>query len=182
MTFPSNNVYPTGLVRCDGHLPENEQVPVPAYGTELASCFDLSASIKGRDAGSFIGSRYQVETNDEGEVVALTIFEGGVVLIPTGFIFDMPENFGIDVLPRSGLSLNKGLVLRNCTGVIDNDFPKETLVMLENRGNNGAHTIKHGERIAQARLAPVYKAAFVLQEAWTPRESKRTDGFGHTGV
>ncbi|MCW6598797.1 dUTP diphosphatase [Yersinia ruckeri] len=181
MTFHSR-VQPTGLVRCDGHLPENEQVPVPAYGTEYASCFDLSASVKGRDLASFIGNRYQVELNEDKEVVALTIFEGGHVLIPTGFIFDMPEGFGIDVLPRSGLALKHGLVLRNCTGVIDNDFPKETLVMLENRGNNGAHTIKHGERVAQARLVPVYVAEFKLQDEWTPRASKRTDGFGHTGV
>lgn len=177
-----SNIHPTGLVRCDGHLPENEQVPVPSYGTKFSSCFDLSASIKGRSPDSFTGNRYQVETDSEGNVVALTIFENGLVLIPTGFIFDIPENFGIDVLPRSGLSLKQGLVLRNCTGVIDNDFPRETLVMLENRGNNGAHTIQHGDRIAQARLVPVHVAEFKLQDSWTPRDSSRTDGFGHTGV
>ncbi|WP_161985811.1 dUTP diphosphatase [Ewingella americana] len=180
MMSPSKT-YKTGLVRCDGHLPENEQVPIPAYGTAYSSCFDLSASIKGRDLKSFIGNRYQVETDEQGRAVALTIFEGGLVLIPTGFIFDMPKDFGIDVLPRSGLALKHGLVLRNCTGVIDNDFPKETLIMLENRGNTGAHTINHGDRIAQARLVPVYVAEFSLQEEWTPRDSSRSDGFGHTG-
>lgn len=45
-------------------------------------------------------------------------------LIPTGIYLEIPEGFEVQVRPRSGLALKKGLTVLNTPGTID---AKETL-------------------------------------------------------
>lgn len=45
-------------------------------------------------------------------------------LIPTGIYLEIPEGFEVQVRPRSGLALKKGLTVLNSPGTID---AKETL-------------------------------------------------------
>lgn len=41
------------------------------------------------------------------------------VLIPTGLYFEIPEGYEIQVRPRSGLALKRGLTVLNTPGTVD---------------------------------------------------------------
>lgn len=111
----------------------------------------------------------------------IIINPGERLLIPTGLIFDIPENHSIRIHARSGLSLKQGLALANAEGVVDSDYVDPTFIMMINNSNAVA-TIKHGDRIAQGELVPVLQSEF--QEIPTPPKQKtdRQGGLGSTGV
>ena len=46
---------------------------------------------------------------------------GSRVLVPTGLIFDIPEEYYLKVYTRSSSPLKNGLMLANSTGIIDSD-------------------------------------------------------------
>ena len=50
---------------------------------------------------------------------SVTLKVGKSCVIPTGVFYEIPEGFEIQVRPRSGLSLKKGLTCANCVGTID---------------------------------------------------------------
>lgn len=101
-------------------------------------------------------------------------------LIPIGIKVAIPDGFEIQVRPRSGLALKKGITVLNTPGTIDSDFRSEIGVILINLSNED-FTVMNGDRIAQLILAPVYQMNFV--EVRKLDETERgTGGFGHTGV
>lgn len=101
-------------------------------------------------------------------------------LIPTGLYMQIPEGFEVQVRPRSGLSLNRGLTVANTPGTVDSDYRGEICVILLNVGDEDI-TIDDGERVAQIVVAPVVRAVFRHGESLDKTE--RGDGaFGHTGV
>ncbi len=100
-------------------------------------------------------------------------------LIPTGLRVAIPEGFEMQVRPRSGLALKHGISLVNTPGTIDSDYRGPLGVILINLGAE-PFTVAHGERIAQAVIAPVAAARFHEVEAL--EETRRGDGgFGSTG-
>jgi dUTP pyrophosphatase len=54
-------------------------------------------------------------------------------------------------------------------------------VILANFGHNSVH-VQKGDRIAQAVLAPVEKAQFVVVDKLSEETSRGEGGFGSTGV
>ncbi len=72
-------------------LPHGEGLDLPAYATEHAAGFDLRAAVE--------------------EPVVLEPLERA--LIPTGFVFEIPEGYEGQIRPRSGLALRKGVTLLN---------------------------------------------------------------------
>jgi dUTP pyrophosphatase len=101
-------------------------------------------------------------------------------LIPTGLFVQLPENFEIQIRPRSGLALNHGITCLNTPGTIDSDYRGEIKVLLINLSNEH-QTISNNDRIAQMILSKTEKAIFNLVEKID--ETKRGEGgFGHTGV
>lgn len=101
-------------------------------------------------------------------------------LIPTGLRVALPEGYELQMRPRSGLALKKGITLLNSPGTIDADYRGEIGVILINHSGE-PFTVQRGDRIAQMVLARYEKIE------WEPvdslDDSDRGDGgFGHSGV
>tara|TARA_Y100001937_G_C7125438_1_gene334676 strand:+ start:2258 stop:2776 length:519 start_codon:yes stop_codon:yes gene_type:complete len=140
---------------------------MPTYGTTQSACFDIYACIASRDEDRWLGS--------------VDVEPGGIVKVPTGLIFDIPEGYSIRLHPRSGLSLKKGLILANCEGVIDSDYVEETFVLIRNVSNETQY-IEHGDRVCQGELVKNENVEFVEIEERPSLKTNRDGGFGSTGV
>ena len=100
--------------------------------------------------------------------------------MPTGLLLEIPPGWEVQVRPRSGLALRRGLTLLNTPGTIDSDYRGELGVIMVNLGPE-PQTIAHGERIAQLVAAPAPQARFEPAEALTP-SARAGGGFGSTGT
>ena len=100
-------------------------------------------------------------------------------VIPTGLAVALPDGFEMQIRPRSGLAARHGLTLVNSPGTVDADYRGEVGVLMINLGDRPV-TIGHGERIAQAVVAPVLRARFDLVEALS-ETVRGGGGFGSTG-
>jgi dUTP pyrophosphatase len=110
----------------------------------------------------------------------LVIAPGKRGLIGTGFAFAIPAGYEIQVRPRSGLALKKGISIPNTPGTIDSDYRGELKVILINHGEDD-FIIERGDRIAQIVVAPVQRG--ILKEVAELDETQRgSGGFGSTGV
>ena len=110
----------------------------------------------------------------------LNIAPGKRALAGTGFAFAIPTGYEIQVRPRSGLALKKGISIPNTPGTIDSDYRGELKVILINHGED-EFVIQRGDRIAQIVVAPVQRGNMV--EVDDLDETRRgSGGFGSTGV
>jgi dUTP pyrophosphatase len=140
-------------------LPNNLDLPLPAYETAQAAGMDLRAAVPA----------------DEPIVLA----PGARIAVPTGLAFALPDGFEGQVRPRSGLALKSGVSQVNTPGTIDADYRGEVKVILINHGAED-FVINRGDRIAQLVIAPV------VQAAWSEVENlddtvRGAGGFGSTG-
>jgi len=136
---------------------EYNDIELPHYTTYGSAGMDIRAAVK-----------------DE-----FILKAGGIDLIPTNLIVEIPEGFEIQVRPRSGLAFKHGIGILNSPGTIDSDYRGEVKIIMMNFGKED-FTIKRGERIAQLVLSKVYKAFFEEKEELL--KTKRGEGgFGHTG-
>ena len=132
-------------------------VNIPKYETEGSSGLDLEAYIE-KD---------------------LRLLSGERKLVPTGVSVAMPNNFEIQIRPRSGLAYKNGISVVNTPGTIDSDYRGEIKVLLINLGTE-AVTIKKFQRIAQMVICPIIKANLKeVQEL--PETIRGAGGFGSTG-
>jgi dUTP pyrophosphatase len=136
--------------------------PDPEYATAGSSGFDLRANLDS----------------------PITIPPHGIKIIPTGLYFQIPENFEIQVRPRSGLAAKNGVTVLNTPGTVDSDYRGEIKVILINHSEVGFF-VNHGDRIAQAVIASVIGKNFVkLNKVNNIDENteRGSGGFGSTGV
>ena len=104
----------------------------------------------------------------------------GRALIPTGLHIDVPQRTEVQVRPKSGLALKKGITVLNAPGTIDADYRGEIGVILVNLSNED-FTIENGERIAQLVIAKHERANW--EEVEVLEETDRgSGGFGSTGL
>lgn len=140
----------------------DRSIPLPSYETEGAAGADIRANLPPeiRDAG-------------------LTLIPMQRRIVPTGIRVEIPQGYEMQIRPRSGLALKHGITLPNTPGTIDSDYRGPLGVLLVNLGGE-PYLIRHGDRIAQAIVAPVVQARFEPSDALseTPRGS---GGFGSTG-
>ena len=103
-------------------------------------------------------------------------------LVPTGLYLDVPERCEIQVRPKSGLAINKGLSVVNTPGTVDYGYTGEIKVILINLSNE-THTISKGDKIAQAVVCPVVQGGEIqLNRVQEIKEKDRnSNGFGSTG-
>jgi dUTP pyrophosphatase len=139
-------------------LPHGEDLPLPAYATDGAAGMDLLAAVTD----------------------PVIINPGERTLIPTGLTIALPTGFELQIRPRSGLALRHGIMLPNTPGTIDEDYRGEVQVIVINLGQE-PFTVTRGLRIAQAVLAPVFRAAWHEVESLTD-STRGTGGFGSTGT
>lgn len=137
-------------------------VPLPEYATAGAAGADIRANLAPSDRAG-----------------GLTLAPGARVLVPTGLRVEIPDGWEMQVRPRSGLALRHGITLPNTPGTIDSDYRGPLGVPMVNLSDT-PYVIAHGERIAQAVVAPVARATFA--EAAALSETARGEGgFGSTG-
>jgi dUTP pyrophosphatase len=107
----------------------------------------------------------------------------GRALVPTGIKLSIPEEFEIQVRPKSGLAINQGLTVLNTPGTVDSGYNGEIKVIIFNT-NNISVTIQKGTKIAQAVLSPVVNGKYVnLVQVNKVSDGDRGDnGFGSTGL
>jgi len=139
-------------------LPHAEGLPLPSYATAGAAGMDLIAAVQ----------------------APVTIGPGERALVPTGLTIALPPGYELQIRPRSGLALRHGITLPNTPGTIDEDYRGEIGVILLNTGRE-AFVIERGARIAQAVLAPVFRAAWREVETLDATE-RDVGGFGSTGA
>ena len=100
-------------------------------------------------------------------------------IVPTGLAVAFPENYEIQVRPRSGLAAKNNISILNTPGTIDSDYRGEIKVIIHNHGNRN-FIMNNGDRIAQMILCPVVKMK--LEEAIDlPETIRGQSGFGSTG-
>ncbi len=139
-------------------LPDND-LPLPEYATPGAAGMDLRACLP------------------DGSV---TIAPGSIVLVPTGFSVGLPSGTEMQIRPRSGLATRASILIPNSPGTVDEDFRGEVKVALLNIGRE-PFEIAHGDRIAQAVIAPVLRPLIVEVAELTETE-RGSGGFGSTGM
>ena len=99
------------------------------------------------------------------------------MLIPTGVFVEIPEGYEIQVRPRSGKSLKKGLNV--ILGTVDSNYRGEIGVIVHNISSSN-FVITEGEEIAQIVLCPVVHG-WETEEVESLSETERGDkGFGST--
>lgn len=135
----------------------NPSVQLPSYKTNGASGMDLMA---------FIEKPIELEP-------------GKSCLVPTGLSVAFPEEYEIQIRPRSGLAAKNNITVLNTPGTIDSDYRGELKIILFNHGNEN-FLINNSDRIAQMILTPIIKME--LQETDELPETVRGEGgFGSTG-
>ena len=141
-------------------LTNGEGLDLPAYESKGAAGMDLRAAVDGD--------------------TPLTLLPGKRALVPTGFIFEIPEGFEGQVRPRSGLAFKHGITCLNSPGTVDSDYRGEVKVLLANLGEE-AFIIERGMRIAQMVIAPVTQAR-IAEITEASKTARGAGGFGSTGV
>ncbi len=141
-------------------LPNNLDLPLPAYETAGAAGMDLRAAIE--------------------EDAPIVLRPGARFAVPTGLAFGLPDGFEGQVRPRSGLAARHGVTQVNTPGTIDADYRGEVKVILVNLGQED-FIIRRGDRIAQLVIAPVTRAAWLEVES-LDETARGEGGFGSTGA
>ena len=105
---------------------------------------------------------------------------GGIALIPTGLIVEVPEGYALIVASRSSTPRKKGLTQPHGIGVIDQDYcgPDDELQIQVQNFMMSDVLVKRGEKIAQGLFVRVDRVAFTE----VPAIDRGTrGGFGSTG-
>lgn len=161
------------------------EIPEPKYGSEQAACFDLSAAIgygTAITAYTKTNQKLDILASQENDKNYVDIPSEWRVLIPTGLIFDIPENHMMKVYPRSGLSTKFGLNLINSVGIIDSDYTNELFIPIYNNSQEKVRVF-HGDRIAQGEIVQCGpRVNFSYIDERPQRKGDREGGFGSTGV
>ena len=166
----------------------NTDVNSPKFATEGSACFDICAYIKpNMEISVYDMSNNKIERKPEwyddgcNPKLIFRVSPADRVLIPTGLIFDIPEDHSVRLHPRSSISLKQGLTMPNGEGIIDSDYYHETFIMLYNASADEV-IIKNGERIAQAELIKSDRYSIYENSELPKQKTNRVGGFGSTGV
>jgi len=110
-----------------------------------------------------------------------TLSPGDIMQISTGVFVNMTfvPNLFATVHVRSSIGI-KGLVLANCTGIIDNDYQGEIFVVLRNVSDQPV-VVKIGDRIAQLVFQRFERPSFRKVDKFSSTSVRGASGFGSTG-
>ena len=131
---------------------------LPRYETELSA---------GMDVRSFIQSPIILKPLER-------------KLVNTGLYAQLEKGYEIQVRPRSGLALKKGITVLNSPGTIDADYRGEIGVILINLSNDN-FIINSGDRIAQLVVSK-HEQPNLEQTNSLDSTLRGEKGFGSTGI
>lgn len=100
--------------------------------------------------------------------------------IPTGLYLELPRNtFGM-ICSKSGLALNRGVIVLNSPGIIDSGYRGMIQVILKNTSDT-PYTISHHNKIAQLIIL-TYCDIELLPVSQLEDTARGSQGFGSTGL
>ena len=137
-------------------------IALPAYASPGAAGMDLRANLPPAERAA-----------------GITLAPGARALVPTGLRMALPEGTELQIRPRSGMALHRGVTVLNAPGTVDADYRGPVGVVLVNLGD-APFAVAHGDRIAQAVLAPVLQATIALSDRLEDT-ARGAGGFGSTG-
>lgn len=157
-----------------GIIREYPDVILPTYAHNGDACMDLRA--------------YAVESyvNENGvsmpvkgkDFEYITLHKGCVVKFDTGIRLDIPKGWSVDMMVRSGLSCNHGVILMNGKAEIDCTYRGKLIVALGLLGGK-PYTFAKNERIAQFKVVP---NIFIELEEITTFEEDSKNQRGESGL
>jgi dUTP pyrophosphatase len=133
-----------------------DSTPLPAYKTEGAAAFDLSARIR------------------------VEIAAGAYARVPLGVALKLPEGYFVLLAVRSSLH-TKGLMAANGVGIMDQDYcgdNDEYMAVLYNFTDQPV-VVEAGDRIVQAVLLPFEQHPITQVDSLA---ATSRGGFGTTGT
>jgi dUTP pyrophosphatase len=134
----------------------HKNIILPEYKTDGSSGMDLMANVE----------------------QTVKILPGEKKIISTGIMVAIPEQYEIQIRPRSGLAAKNGISILNTPGTIDSDYRGEIKVILINLGKY-TFEINKNDRIAQMIVCPIIKAELKEVES-LPETIRGGGGFGST--
>ena len=134
----------------------HKNIILPEYKTDGSSGMDLMANIE----------------------QTVKILPGEKKIISTGIMVAIPEQYEIQIRPRSGLAAKNGISVLNTPGTIDSDYRGEIKVILINLGKD-IFEINKNDRIAQMIVCPIIKVELKEVES-LPKTIRGEGGFGST--
>ena len=135
----------------------NPSVKLPSYKTNGASGMDLMAFIK----------------------KPINLQPGKSCLVSTGLSVAFPEDYEIQIRPRSGLAAKNNVSVLNTPGTIDSDYRGELKIILFNHSSE-IFIINNNDRVAQMVLTPIIKMELEETDE-LPVSIRGKGGFGSTG-
>ena len=133
-----------------------KNIILPEYKTDGSSGMDLIANVE----------------------QTVKILPGEKKIISTGIMVAIPEQYEIQIRPRSGLAAKNGISVLNTPGTIDSDYRGEIKVILINLGKD-TFEINKNDRIAQMIVCPIIKVELKEVES-LPKTIRGEGGFGST--
>ncbi len=159
-----------------------EGVDLPLHETVNSAGFDLRVNkiIKAYKGDSETETdkleRMQVGFTDR-KFIKLRPFER--ILFGTGIFVELPSNIELQIRPRSGTALKRGLTVINSPGTIDADYRGEVGVIIYN-STPFLNKVEFNERVAQGVLKEVIQAEWNIVTELSETE-RGEGGFGSTG-
>lgn len=105
-------------------------------------------------------------------------------MVKTGLKVWLPDNYELQVRPRSGMSAKTTVRVANAPGTVDSGYTGEICVLVDNLSNTDFVIDVNNRRIAQAviKFVPPVDVNEISLEEMEKRVTERGDGgFGHTG-
>ena len=157
----------------------SDTAKLPTYGSEKAACADLYCDLRVDKCIDLnpanVDFKHMEYRGDCFDRVHIAPHE--TIKLPTGWAFQPPEGYMLQILQRSGLA-SKGLIPLG--GILDEDYTGEVIVIMLNTTDKYL-SINNGDRIAQMAIRPYYQGEF--EEVDELDETERgLNGFGSTGV
>ena len=157
----------------------SDTAKLPTYGSEKAACCDLYCDLRVDKCIDLnpanVDFKHMEYSGDCFDRVHIAPHE--TIKLPTGWAFQPPEGYMLQILQRSGLA-SKGLIPLG--GILDEDYTGEVIVIMLNTTDKYL-SINNGDRIAQMAIRPYYQGEF--EEVDDLDETERGDGgFGSTGT
>ena len=155
----------------------SDTAKLPTYGSEKAACCDLYADLS--DHCITLNPDVEVRNisgNENGPIQRVGIAPHSTIKIPTGWAFQPPEGYMLQILQRSGLA-SKGLI--PIGGIIDNDYNSEIVIILLNTSDDYIF-VNNGDRVAQMAIRKYYQAEFDIVDE-LESTVRGGNGFGSTG-
>ncbi len=134
----------------------HNNIILPEYKTDGSSGMDLMANVE----------------------QTVKILPGEKKIISTGIMVAIPEQYEIQIRPRSGLAAKNGISVLNTPGTIDSDYRGEIKVILINLGKD-IFQINKNDRIAQMIICPIIRVELKEVES-LPETVRGEGGFGST--